>query len=301
MALKYAKSLKKNEISPEEGYMMKKVPVLPARFRRPVITGQGKIVMPSTNRLYASLIAESNYMNELKEQGMEGTDEMKEQRGKMLQSFGALLGATGARPVGNFEGTPLADAIASPKILAGSRQFDFEDSGSNGPKGGYAQKKVVKKKQELSGRTTIIPNPSLDVDEVGLPEEAAWRMYEPFVRQKMSRKMDSVRAKKEYKNRTKKAKMYLKKEMENRPVMTNRAPSWWQYNVMALKPKLVETDPDDEASEKALQVPNLIVNSFYGGDNSRLPHERVDPLFRAVTCQPARRRPFVVNMNNNVF
>ena len=119
---------------------------------------------------------------------------------------------------------------------------------------------------ELSGRTTIIPDPNLGVDEVGLPEEMAWRMYEPFVRQKMSRDFDATRSKKEYEARSPLALQYLKRELEQRPVLANRAPSWWKYNIMGFKPRLVKTDPDNPASEKALRVPNLVIAPYQGGD-----------------------------------
>ncbi len=266
LALRYAKALQKHGLAPEDGYMMTKVPVMPANFRKPIEGHDGKLMIPSVNRLYASLVAESNALGNNIQLGFED-DQLKEDRQRLYDSFGALVGARGKRPVGAFEGTSIADAIGSPKIQAGTEQFDFTDTDAKGPKSGYAQDKVVKKKMELSGRTTIIPDPHLHVDEVGLPEAMAWEMYAPFVRQKMSRDYNPTRAKKEVEDRTPLALEYLKREMNERPVLANRAPSWWKYNVMAFRPKLVRTDPDDPSTEKALRMPNLVTAPYQGGDH----------------------------------
>ena len=263
--LRYAKSLQKNEIKPEDGYMMSKLPVMPLAFRQPTVRKNGEIMMDSVNHLYRSVVAESDALKKMQEFGFD--DDLKEdQRAALFSSVGALMGASGKRPVGNFEGMPIADALASPKIVGGSGQYELGDTDAKGPKGSYPQKYVTKKKMEASGRTTIVPDPNLDVDKVGMPAEMAWRLYEPFVRKNLSRAYDSRKASKMYRERHPTAKEYLKKEMKKRPVMTNRAPSWWQYNVMAFEPELVETDPENPNSEKMLKVPNLVVNNYFGGD-----------------------------------
>lgn len=269
MGLKYAKGLKEKDIRPEDGYMMSKTPVMPAEFRKPVVNQQtGKIMMPSVNNLYRSLIAESNLVKNRKKRGADA-DMMKEDRERLYDSFGALIGASGSRPQGNFEATGIMDEIASPRTLAGSEQFGKQDSDAQGPKGGFAQSKVVKKKMEASGRSTIIPDPNMDVDEAGIPEEMAWRMYEPFVRKRMDKETslspEEIKSE-EYDERTDRARKFLKEEMEDRPVMLNRDPSWWAYNVMSFKPNLVESDPENPVAEKAIRVPNLVVNSYFGGD-----------------------------------
>jgi DNA-directed RNA polymerase beta' subunit len=34
---------------------------------------------------------------------------------------------------------------------------------------------------QFSGRTVIAPGPEFDLDEIGLPEELAWRLFAPFL------------------------------------------------------------------------------------------------------------------------
>jgi hypothetical protein len=201
----------------------------------------------------------------------------------LVGNYGALVG-DGSRPLGKFDATSIVNQIASPRSLAGEMNIGSEDTDAKGPKGGFAQKKVLKKKQDLSGRSTIIPSgfekfeptDGLDIDEVGLPEEMAWTMYEPFVRNRLSKRMGPARAKKEYENRSATAKTELQNEMEKRPVMLNRAPSWWAYNIMAHKPVLIEEKKGDD-SEKAIRMPNMVVNPYYGGDHGRTTGPAANP------------------------
>jgi DNA-directed RNA polymerase beta subunit/DNA-directed RNA polymerase beta' subunit len=288
--LRFAKMLKAQGIRPEEAYVMTKVPVLPPIFRQPIEDSKGNIILPDTNKLYGGLISDNNLLKYKRKEGLD--DEMlTETRRRVYDSYGALVGASGSRNTGDFAAIGIADQLASPKSTAGAKAFDLQDGDSSGPKGSFPQKKVVKKRMELSGRTTIIPDPDLDVDQAGIPEEAAWSMYEPFVRNELARRTTPIAAKRAFDDRTPMAYSVLEEEMERRPVMLNRAPSWWQYNMMAFKPKLIKASEGDE--EKALRVPGLVVGSYYGGDydgDALNMHVPVEPeaVHEAWTMLPSR-------------
>ncbi|MCS4157786.1 hypothetical protein [Salinibacter ruber] len=271
--LKFLGNLQENDVAPEDAFMLSKVPVMPGKYRRPLLSGDGKIHRQPTNKLYGEVLHGKEQLNQSVENYL-GEEEIKQDRKGLMQDLGALFG-DGSSPRGNIKAKSIMDQIAGGGAVAGDQNFTDEDDESQGPKGGYAQRKVMKKKQDLSGRSTIIPSglkqiegtDALGVDEVGLPEEMAWTIYEPFVRNELSKELGSaVDAKEEYEDRTDKARKELRKAMEDRPVLLNRDPSWWQHNVTAHEPKLISEDPESNDTEKAIRVPNQVVAPFQGGD-----------------------------------
>lgn len=276
--LRHVSNLNDKKIDISEAYMTSKVPVIPLKFRQAIIRSDWQMSVPPSNDLYASLIGQSNDLKAGKSEYLPEND-IKDMRRKTYQAYGALLGAQGFRPIGKFQRPPqsLADELAKPTAKAGTEDFGVLDRDGGAPKDGYIQKRIVKKKVELSGRSTIVPTGTvpteeaddLDVDEVGMPEEMAWKVYQPFIRNSLSKTYGATRATQMITNRDPAARMALESEVKNRYALVNRAPSWWPYNMMALKPVIIwgeKGDKDGVEKEKALRIPNLIVNSYFGGD-----------------------------------
>lgn len=118
--------------------------------------------------------------------------------------------------------------------------------------------KAWSKRQDLSGRSTITPEPSLGLDEIGIPENMAYTIFEPFTVRKLKQSgMTAVKAKQEVKNRTDISKSALMNVMREKPVIVNRAPSLHKHSVQAFKPTLV--------SGKDIRI-NPMVVSGYGAD-----------------------------------
>jgi DNA-directed RNA polymerase subunit beta' len=93
---------------------------------------------------------------------------------------------------------------------------------------------------DLSGMGVIIPNPSLKLNEVGLPEEYAWKTFGPFVIRRMIEKgRDATYASKALTDRTEDARRVLHEVMKERPVLVNRAPTLHKYGIMALQARPV--------------------------------------------------------------
>ena len=289
--LRYASNLIDHDIRPEDAFVLTKIPVMPPEFRKPLLSPE-EIFVPSVNRLYASVIAEQKNLAH-GQANLEPEKMIADYRKSAWTSLAALIGRDGGssqvRPVGDFEAVSILSSLTDPRIIQGSGTFGKSDSDGGGPKESYPQRKVLRKKQDLSGRSTIIPSgmipiemgggdvrvqatDALDVDQVGLPEEMAWKIYEPFVRNRLVQdfggpRNGADRAKKEYEAQTPKAKKALVAEMAHRPVMLNRAPSWWPYSVMAFKPVLMDKQSvRGEFAEKAIRVPNLVVAPYFGGD-----------------------------------
>jgi hypothetical protein len=108
---------------------------------------------------------------------------------------------------------------------------------------GMFQAKVISKPQDVVGRGTIVANPELSMDEVGMPEDMAWRLYRPFVARRLSHSgLPTAQALKEIESRTNAAKSALDMEMKARPVIYSRAPAWHRYNIIAAHPRVMEGD-----------------------------------------------------------
>ena len=62
-------------------------------------------------------------------------------------------------------------------------------------KRGMFQYKVLTKAQDLVGRGVILPDPALNMDQIGVPEDTLWTIYKPFVMRRLVRRgMRAVQA-----------------------------------------------------------------------------------------------------------
>jgi len=128
-------------------------------------------------------------------------------------------------------------------------------SGNSSPKFGMYQRRVLGAAVDTVGRGVITPNPSLNMDQVGLPESKAWVLYRPFIIRRLVRRgmgaMDAARA---VENKTELARKALLDAMSTRPVIINRAPVLHRYGMMAAWPVL--------AKGNTLQIPPLVTSGF---------------------------------------
>jgi DNA-directed RNA polymerase subunit beta' len=124
-----------------------------------------------------------------------------------------------------------------------------------GPKWGTVQRKLLGSTVDLVGGAAISPNPTLDMDQIGLPEDKAWAIYKPFiVRGLVRRGLPKLQARREVEERTSSAKQELLREMSERPVLVTRAPSLHRYNILAFWPQLTHND--------TLEVPPIVCGGF---------------------------------------
>ncbi len=221
---KFLQALDKLNMRPEEAYIMNHIPVLPPMFRPITVLPDGSSTSADINTLYKSLILLNN--------GLKEKDVLKnfpEKEQKLREDvYDALKATTGLGKVPSYKGN---------KALKGILQTVAGDS----PKTGFFQSKIMKRRQELSMRSTIIPGPDMNIDEVGLPKNAAMELYAPFVIRHLVRSgKDLLEAKKEYKEGTALAWRALENAIKDRPVLVKRDPVLHKYNVMAYHPKLIE-------------------------------------------------------------
>jgi len=104
-----------------------------------------------------------------------------------------------------------------------------------------AQSKVFSKPVDVVGRGVAAPDPNLDMDQVGIPEDAAWDLYKDFtLRNLVMHGYPAVRASEMIEKRTPEARDALDKEMANRPVILDRAPTLHKFNLMGFYPHIAE-------------------------------------------------------------
>lgn len=216
--LKYLKVLKDAGMSPADAYIIQKVPIIPPVFRPIYNTGIGNETRVSdVNNLYKQVISVNNGMK-MDFHKYTGDIEKEGLRRELFSSIMAVQGLD--KPVTGHD----------------YKGFIMKIKG-NTPKEGYFQSKLMKKQQNIAGRSTIGGDPTLDLDDAKIPEDMAWTLYGPFVVRDMVRNgMTVLQAKEEIEKRTDQAKVVLRMAMKERPILLNRAPTLHKYNIMAFNP-----------------------------------------------------------------
>jgi DNA-directed RNA polymerase beta subunit len=235
--LSYFKSAQKLNLQPAD-YMLTKVPVLPPMFRPVSLMSNNMPLVNDANHLYKELFeANQNFSKMQKEVGEEASGS---ERLSTYQAFKAVTGL----------GDPIS-AKSQEKNVRGALKNVFGAS----PKFGVVQRKLISSTVDNVGRAVITPNPELDMDSVGLPEDKAFKVYEKFVTRRLVRQgMSMLQARTQLEDKTPVARKFLLEEMEHRPVYISRAPVLHKFGIMAMRPRLTKGN--------TLQVSPLIVKGF---------------------------------------
>lgn len=218
-------------------WIMGKVPVLPPRFRPVTTMGQKKLpLVADANYLYKELFDANDVLKQMSDK----VDDVGDERLAMYDAMKAVSGLGEPQHPKNQE-----------RGVKGLLKQIFGSS----PKFGMIQRKLLSTTTDLVGRATITPNPDLDMDSVGLPEEKAWELYTPYtVRHLVRRGMPRLQAAQLVKNKHPVAREALVSEMGQRPVMIDRAPVLHRYGVMAFWPKITKGH--------TMQISPLVVGGF---------------------------------------
>jgi DNA-directed RNA polymerase subunit beta' len=235
--LGYLKSIKKLGLKPED-YVLTKVPVLPPQFRPVSLMSNDMPLINDANYLYKELFEANKNLKDI--QQALGAESAHAER---LATYNAFKAVTGL-------GDPISQKSRD-KNVQGALKSVFGSS----PKFGTLQRKLISTTVDNVGRAVISPNPDLDMDSVGLPEEKAFKAYEKFVTRRLVRQGMSMRAAREQiADKTQLARRILMEEMDQRPVYISRAPVLHKFGIMAMKPRITKGD--------TLQVSPLIVKGF---------------------------------------
>jgi len=234
--LGYLKAAQRLGIHPRE-WMLDRVPVIPPRFRPISVMSDTKIPLVSdANYLYKELIDANDSLRSMRQR----VDDVSEERLAVYDSFKAVTGL----------GDPLHPKLQE-KRVSGVLRHIFGSS----PKYGTVQRRLLSSTVDLVGRAVITPDPDLDMDRIGLPENRAWKVYDQFVIRRLRRRgLPLGEAAKQVKERSPLARRELLNEMEHRPVIMTRAPVLHRFGVMAFFPKLTK--------DETVHISPLIVKGF---------------------------------------
>jgi DNA-directed RNA polymerase beta subunit len=233
---RYLTAMKEQGLSPQD-WMVSKVPVIPPAFRP--VSKMGDVALVSDmNDLYKDIIENANNFRELKK---DVSDEgVADERINIYNSVKAAYGL----------GQPITPENAAKGVKGALRQV----IGSS-PKFGQFQSKVLSKTLDNVGRGVVTPDPNLDMNQVGVPENMAWEMYKPYVLRGLVRTgYPSATAVKMVADKTDTARHILEKEMEERPIIMDRAPTWHKFNFLAFTPHITQ--------DETIRVCPLIVSGF---------------------------------------
>jgi len=236
---KILRNLKSEGISPVEAFTRKTMPVIPATYRSPIELPDGNIFNPDMNLLLRNV----GFANESlkKSKDVLSDEKIHEARYNLYRAVEDLSGFN----------TPKTGNVTLENL------FGTFSGGAKPPKKGFFQRKLTRKRQNLSGRSVISPNPNLDIDEIEVPYDLGLTMYEPFIRKELNQRGYS---KSEIDNHIKKktniAKEVLRKIGKDRPIAANRAPSIWQGSVIGSYPIFTES--------KNIAIPNLSTTMILG-------------------------------------
>ena len=232
-----------NGSSPAD-YMLDRIPVLPPNFR-PISTQGGLTMVADSNYLYAQLLDARDDAREAKALPQQYQDQA---RANIYRKWKQLVGLYDPQ---------------SKKLQAKDVKGLLRWALGKTPKFSAVQRKVIGSTVDTVGRGVVVPDSHLKLNEIGLPQSIAWNVYSPFVtRRLVMGGYTPVDAMKLVKGHSQAAKQLLLQQMQQRPVVMNRAPSLHKLSLMGFWPKMT--------TGYAIKVPPSIVSPFgmdFDGDS----------------------------------
>jgi len=205
-----------------DAYTLSKVPVVPP-VMRPILPSQrgNELQVSDINYLYRDVGLASEALRGVSEIGL--PDATADARHHLHDASGALFGTM--KPT-------------SPQLKGReAKGFIEQITGSGSPKSGFLHKKILKRQQDLSGRATATPDNTLNMDQIGIPEDMLWKTYSKFLmRGLINQGYKPSLAAEMIEEHHPTAKAILSAEIQKRPVFVNRAPSLHKHNFIAAYP-----------------------------------------------------------------
>jgi DNA-directed RNA polymerase beta subunit len=253
--IKYLEALKDRDLKPANAYVLTKVPVTPPVIRPILPLQDGRLQVGDANLLYKDAFLASDQLREAKKTLPES--ELADPRRHLYDAVGALFGV----------GEPVSPGAEK----RGAKGYIAAITGTR-PGSGFFQSRLMRRQQDVSGRATIAPDPTLNMDEIGVPEGVLWRMYGRFVVGRLVRRgYAATDAQKMVDDKSPIARQELLNESKERPVLVNRAPSLHRFNIIAAYPKVV-----DGKTLKLNPFAEKGTNADYDGDAMQI-HAPVTP------------------------
>ena len=236
--VRYLRALKELGVKPVDAYTNKVLPVLPPSLRRVSIGFDGTQIIDPANKMYA-IIGQMVKQHEQAKKEKMPVGEIQKIQAQIYETTKALR-VSGMQ----MEGKQVPSLMDKMK-------------GST-PKQSFFQRGVLGKRQDLSGRSVITPDPEMPLDEVGIPREMAMELYKPFVIKELWRTMGRANSPGEARLMIKKnhpaANQALERVVRDRPALMKRDPALHMFSILAFRPRLVEG--------KSVKIHPLVTGGF---------------------------------------
>lgn len=223
--IKYLAGLQKVDLKPQNAYILHNVPVTPPMVRPSIPMGGNRIEFADVNTLYRDHMLVNNGLKDNLD--FLPHDMLINERKDSYNGLKAVFG--------------LGDAVSGGARGKDLKGYIQQIAGDTGPKGGFFHNKLLKKKQDFSGRATIYAEPNLGFNEVAAPKDMLWTMYEfHIIRDLVRNGYDLMAARKAVQNRDVAATNSFNKVIKQVPVILNRAPTLMRTNITAHFPVPIE-------------------------------------------------------------
>jgi len=230
-------------------WTLKSAPVIPPAYRRiSTLGGSGVPMVADANPLYKELHSANEAVKDFHKEM--GDDYVGPEH---LTLYNALKAVTGL-------GDPVTKK-SKERNVRGVLQHIF---GSN-PKMGTVQRRLIGSAVDQVGRSVVVPNPDLNMDQIGIPKRLAFDVYKKEIVRDMVRRGRTVaNAMESINQQDDEAHRSLLRVMDQKPVQMNRAPVLHKLGYMGFRPQLV--------AGNAVHVPTLVLKGFnmdFDGDASQ--------------------------------
>lgn len=259
---KSLRMLKDQGIKPHDGYMVRNLPVLPPIYRPYVAAPDRTDRIDPLNNLYRRVGQVNVSLRENRKAGVPMELDLKNY-GDLYQEVQNLMGTTPKQKKAldiDYKGRD-KERTKLPGIL--------HTIAGDSPKDGFFQKRVVNKKQDFTSRATIVADPGLAPDEIGVPQKLAIELMRPLVVRELARTDPSTKAlenaNRAIQERTPEAIKALERVVETQPVLMKRDPVLHAYGLIGQKVKLTK-DPAIKVSPLVLPP----INGDVDGDTVAL-------------------------------
>jgi DNA-directed RNA polymerase subunit beta' len=223
--IKYLAGLQKNKISAPTAFIVRNMPVVPPIIRPATSRGANRLEFADTNMLYRDHMLVNNSLKEVID--FLPPDQLINERKALYDGAKAVFGL----------GDPISGASRGRQLKGLIKQI----SGTSGPKSGLFQDRLLKKKQDFTGRATIYAEPNIGFNEAAIPKDMLWSLYKFHILRDLSRSgynyIDAVKA---WTNRDTPATNSFNKVIKQVPVILNRAPTLMKTNITAHYPVPIE-------------------------------------------------------------
>jgi DNA-directed RNA polymerase beta' subunit len=206
--------------------MLSHIPILPPKFRPAAEMKDSNVpLIDDANYLYKLMIDTNNALKELR----------------------SITKNTKAEEYGLYEAykqvTGLADPTHPKLVQRQVRGLLRGVFGVGSSKFSLVQRSLLGTPVDTVGRGTVISDSNLDMDSIGIPENMAWAEYRPYVMHRLTRRgIPWAQAAAMIEEKKEIAREALLAEMDERPVIMDRAPVLHKWSMMSFKPRLVAGD-----------------------------------------------------------